>query len=254
MAARPERGAQCALGRVAPLVSMTVRSRLLSNRHLRRAALAAGSAARWVAAPTPEVRRWRAVDGDHTLRLEYDLDADSVVLDVGGYEGQWTSDIVAMYGCRVHVFEPVPEFAERIARRFERNTLVTVHPVGLAARDGSARLAVCGDASSHHRNDLSKNAVEVTVRDVRRVFEELPAGRADLAKLNIEGAEFELLPHLLESGLMPAITDLQVQFHAFVQDAEARVAAIRAGLARTHALTYQYDFLWENWRRHTPTS
>jgi hypothetical protein len=40
--------------------------------------------------------------------LEYDLNADSVCIDIGGYEGQWASDIFGRYGCTIHVFEPVP--------------------------------------------------------------------------------------------------------------------------------------------------
>jgi len=33
-----------------------------------------------------------------------------------------------------------------------------------------------------------------------------------------------------------------------VPDAKARVQNIRRQLERTHRLTYQYDFVWENWR------
>jgi hypothetical protein len=43
------------------------------------------------------------------MRLEFDPSPDGVVLDVRGYEGQWASDIFARYGCRIHVFEPVPQ-------------------------------------------------------------------------------------------------------------------------------------------------
>src|SRR5438477_4586077 len=43
---------------------------------------------------------WREINGDRTLRLSYDLSENDVVFDVGGYEGQWASDIYAMYGCR----------------------------------------------------------------------------------------------------------------------------------------------------------
>lgn len=227
-----------------------LRTRLLMNPRILGAAQSARDAVVWLSAPNGVVREWRRIDGDRTLRLEYDLDTDAVVLDVGGFEGQWASDVVAMYGCRIEVFEPVPTFAERIERRFARNPLVTVHAAGLAPADGSVRLGVSGDRSSHTHDEIAASGtVEVALRSVDAVFETLPERGVELMKINIEGAEYELLEHMVRSGLIERVRDLQVQFHAFVPEAEQRVDALRAALARTHRPTYQYDFMWENWRR-----
>src|SRR5438309_2140987 len=78
-------------------------------------------------------RDWLAARGDQTLRLDYDLSPNSVVLDVGGFEGQWASDIFGMYLCNVHVFEPVREHFESISRRFQRNKSIHIYPFGLGA-------------------------------------------------------------------------------------------------------------------------
>lgn len=71
--------------------------------------------------------------------------------------------------------------------------------------------------------------------------------QVDLGKINIEGAEYELLEHLSSTG-----RDVQVQFHDFVPLAAERMARIQSGLGRTHRPTYQYRFVWENWRRSAP--
>ena len=71
----------------------------------------------------------------------------------------------------------------------------------------------------------------------------------DLMKINIEGAEYDLLEHLIENKFVENIKDIQVQFHDFVPNAEARMKNIQAGLSKTHYLTYQYPFVWENWRK-----
>jgi FkbM family methyltransferase len=226
----------------------TLRTRLLLNPRVGAAARAAGAAARWIAAPSPEIRRWRAIDGDHTLRLEYDLDAESLVFDVGGFEGQWASDIVAMYGCRVHVFEPVPAFADRIATRFARNPLVTVHRYGLAARDATASVSLAGDSSSVVNLGAGHETVPIELRSAASAIESLGAERVDLMKVNIEGAEYDLIDHLIATGVIERIRDLQVQFHAFVPEALRRMGEIREALARTHEPTYQFDFVWESWR------
>jgi hypothetical protein len=48
--------------------------------------------------------------------------------------------------------------------------------------------------------------------------------------------------------------DIQVQFHDFVPDAEHRMRRIQQALEATHDLTFEYPFVWENWRRKsTPT-
>jgi FkbM family methyltransferase len=204
--------------------------------------------------PTPEptakdmaFQRWREVNGDKTLRLEYELDRRSLVLDVGGYEGQWASDIFSRYLCAIHVFEPVPDFADAIERRFASNDAIKLHRVALGAKAGEAKLSISGDGSSLHL----QTDKEVLVRVV--TLEEIVAaeGIDDIAlmKINIEGAEYDLLDHLTASGLVRRVRNLQVQFHDFVQDAECRKKAIQSRLRETHKLTYEYPFVWESWER-----
>jgi hypothetical protein len=50
------------------------------------------------------------------------------------------------------------------------------------------------------------------------------------------------------------ITNLQVQVHDFVPTAEQRMHALQRGLAQTYEMTYQYPFIWENWRLCQPSS
>lgn len=66
-------------------------------------------------------------------------------------------------------------------------------------------------------------------------------------KINIEGGEYDLLEHLIVSGFVRNIDNIQVQFHDFVDDAEHRMAVIHKNLAKTHRLSYQYPLVWENW-------
>ena len=67
-------------------------------------------------------------------------------------------------------------------------------------------------------------------------------------KINIEGAEYDLLEHLIDTGLISNIHNIQVQFHDFVSNAEQRMIMLQKELEKTHGLTYQYPFVWENWR------
>jgi hypothetical protein len=66
-------------------------------------------------------------------------------------------------------------------------------------------------------------------------------------KINIEGGEFDLLDHLIESGMIMCVRRLQVQFHDFVAGASTRRSEIRQRLKASHRETWCYDFVWEEW-------
>ena len=196
-------------------------------------------------------RAWIAAGNDRTLRLDYDLTESSQVFDLGGYERQWASDIYATYRCQVHVFEPVERFAARIERRFARNPAIHVHRFGLAGETKTIQLTVDADRSSAFVPGTTVASETEAVALVRAAdfFESHGIGVVDLMKVNIEGGEYDLLEHLLDAGLVGRIRDIQVQFHDFVPDAPARMRAIQTRLSSSHKLTYQTEFVWENWRR-----
>ena len=60
------------------------------------------------------VRQWYIDGGDYELRFNYNLVEESIVLDLGGYQGQFASDLFSRYRCRIFVFEPVRKFSEQI--------------------------------------------------------------------------------------------------------------------------------------------
>lgn len=193
------------------------------------------------------VERWNADGGDYRMRLDYSLGPDSLVLDVGGYEGQWASDLYSRYRCRILVFEPVERYAAEIDRRFAANDDIEVLRFGLGARTRDETIHVCGASSSLHKKKRDSETVRIV--DVAEFIDERGIGSVQLMKVNIEGGELELLDRLIETGLIGSIDDLQVQFHYFVPDADRRMAEIQRALKRTHAPTYQYRYVWENWRR-----
>lgn len=189
--------------------------------------------------------RWFADNGDKTLRLNYDLDKTSIIFDLGGYEGQWVSDIHAMYRCPVYVFEPVKSFADAIQNRFVRNPDIHVFQFGLAGKTREEFLAVSADGSSLFGDSGEKERIRLV--EIGQFFANEGIKRIDLMKINIEGGEYELLECILDSGLIDRIDNIQVQFHACIPEAKVRMTAIQKRLALTHELTWQYEFIWENW-------
>lgn len=189
---------------------------------------------------------WFADNGDKTHRLNYNLDEESIVLDLGGYRGDWAADIFCKYSCNMQIFEPIRKHCDLIVWRFSNNPKVRVSPFGLANREKKVWMALNGSSTSAFKDAPEKE--EVLLKEAAAFFRDIGLKHIDLMKINIEGGEYDLLDHLLDVGLVPAIKNLQIQFHDFVPDAESRMRSIQSRLAKTHELTYQYEFVWENWK------
>ncbi|MFC3616602.1 FkbM family methyltransferase [Lutimaribacter marinistellae] len=176
-----------------------------------------------------------------------DLPPDATVLDFGGFRGEWTDRILAACpDCTVHVFEPHPDFARQIAEKFAGNSRVHVHDAALAHEDGVLRLSDAGDASSAVA--AHEHSFEARTISASRFFAEAGLTKVGLAKMNIEGGEYELLPALIEAGLIDRIDRLQIQFHLFSPDLKAQRDEIRSHLELTHRCDWNYPFVWEEWR------
>lgn len=195
------------------------------------------------------VKKWYEDGGDHELRFNYDLNEESVVLDLGGYEGQWASDIFARYQCPIFIFEPVTAFANRISERFSKNDKIQVYSYGLGGTSRFDEIHISADGSSIFGKSGIKEKIEIV--DVKDWIEKnLNSDQyIDLMKINIEGGEYELLDRLIESRLVNYIKNIQVQFHELSQNSLSHMEQIKTDLQNTHEPTYEYKFVWENWKR-----
>jgi FkbM family methyltransferase len=202
------------------------------------------------AAPLTEqqkiIKSWWDDGGDYRFRFDYNLNPDSIVLDLGGYEGQWASDLFSRYQCRILVFEPVKAFAKNIKQRFLLNGKISVFDFGLGATTRKESISISKDGSSIFREASEKEEIEIV--DSYDWLTKESLGIVDLIKINIEGGEYELLEKLIDTGLISKIKNIQVQFHDIMADSSRRMESIQKKLEKTHFLTYQYRFVWENWK------
>lgn len=194
--------------------------------------------------------QWYSDRGDFKHRLVIpDLNPGSVVFDVGGHVGQWASDLFCRYACQIYIFEPVLDHLSELQFRFACNKNVAVMPVGLAGQSRKVEISCEGVASSVFTEGRTAEMMEIELVDVAEYFQANDISRVDLMKINIEGGEYELLERLLETNLIERVKKLHIQFHDFVPQADARVAAIRDGLQKTHSCDWCYPYVWESWTR-----
>ena len=189
---------------------------------------------------------WFRINADRSLRLNYDLNARSVVYDMGGYKGEWTRQIYKKYSCYVEVFEPVQKFAKDLEKQFKGIQKVQVHQFGLGGSNHTEEISL--DLASSSTFKKGKQAEKISIIKASEFLAKQNRKIIDLMKINIEGGEYDLLNHLVQTGLIKNIKNLQIQFHIFVPNGRKERLKLQEKLSKTHELTYNYPFIWENWR------
>jgi FkbM family methyltransferase len=190
---------------------------------------------------------WFKRDGDKTLRLDYDLNEDSLVFDVGGYLGDSTANVYEKFKCNVYVFEPVEEFCVKMRERFKGKDKIKIFNFGLGGKNEKHTISIKDDKSSLFRS--VGDDVSIEIKDIVSFLDEHKIKNIDLMEINIEGGEYPLLSKLIKSGKIEIVDNIQVQFHDFVENSEKEMKKIKKQLEKTHFPTFQFEFVWENWKR-----
>jgi len=185
------------------------------------------------------------------LRYEYNLTPDSVVIDAGGYEGNWFSRIWSKYQCNIHVFEPLYEHwlkcsmaaftVNPVAPEYNK---IKVYRSALGAASEVFEFGVSNDSSGFMSQAEKKEAVKVTSSCA--VVGNL--GSVDLLKLNVEGMEYQILNSLIECDRIKQVKNIQVQFHYNFREARQEHADLREKLLITHEPEWDSEPTWQNWK------
>jgi len=160
-----------------------------------------------------------------------------LMIDCGANVGE-VATLFLRKGFTVHAFEPDPDARAVLQKRLGADPNLVVHPQAVGVRPGHATLfrkpkldekAVGGtQSSSLVKRDLHADAVEVEVIDLAAFITGL-GRRVDVVKLDIEGAEVDILEAMLETRFDRQIGQLLVETHErFSPELAARTAAIRA--------------------------
>ncbi|WP_434285723.1 FkbM family methyltransferase [Aliarcobacter cryaerophilus] len=192
-------------------------------------------------------KQWVQDKGDETLRYNYSLNKDSIVFDLGGYHGEFAQKIYDKYGSDIYVFEPVKEYYEIIKNRFKNNSKIKVFNFGFSNKDETMDITLNDDGSSTFITNGKKETI--ALKSIVDFFKNEDINQIDLFKINIEGGEFSVLPELIKNDKIKSIKNLQIQFHNFIPNAEEMRENIRKEFSKTHHLTYDYYFIWENWEQ-----
>ena len=194
------------------------------------------------------VEQWFRDNGDNTLRVNYPLLEDSIVFDLGGYKGEWANKIYQKYKCNVFIFEPIPFLVDEINSKFSGIEKIKTYRFGLSNKTKKMDIFLSDDGSSFNTN-YGSDKIECDVVSISDFIKDNNIEKIDLIKINIEGDEYAVLNNLLDNKLINIFTNIQVQFHHFIDNSDQKRKLIQDRLSETHELTYNYDFVWENWEK-----
>lgn len=175
-------------------------------------------------------------------RYEYELNKDSLVFDVGGYKGEFAKNIVEKFGCNIHLFEPITAFIDKIPI-YPKVKYVNA---GLSDRTRLANINVHADGTSLYGMVGLVNEIQLYALRDYMYAEQID--HVDLIKINIEGDEFPLLLHMIDTGIVGLFDNIQVQFHQVIPDAVKLREAITVLLGNTHTREWCYEWIWESWK------
>ncbi len=172
------------------------------------------------------------------------LGPGTVAVDCGANVGRVTA-LLAARGAEVYAFEPNPHAFEVLAGRFATNPRVHCLPRAVAAAPGVARLYLhvaapadqvalsVGSSLVSDKPNVDPDAyVEVETVDLDAFLAGI-GRRTSVLKLDVEGAEVDILERLLDSGRLAEIDHVLVEMHdRRIASLKERGSALRKRLAQ----------------------
>jgi len=144
------------------------------------------------------------------------INPQSVVYSFGvGFDVSFDLELIAQRGVTVHAFDPTPRSIEWVGKQSLPAEFV-FHPWGIASFDGSATFHPPKDPTHVSHTLLAGStsggqAIEVPVFRLRTIMQKLGHEQIDILKMDIEGAEYGVLPDLLGSDI--PISQILIEFH-----------------------------------------
>jgi FkbM family methyltransferase len=175
-----------------------------------------------------------------------------VAVDCGANRGDVTA-LLASSGAEVHAFEPDPYNIEKLTERFAGVANVHLHAAAVGTEVGTLRLmraanweanpdlaSVKSTVVAGGQNIAEGQGIDVSVIDFPAFLRGLFAahGRVTFVKMDIEGAELDLLSAMLDQRAFDDIQLTVAETHERkFKDLRPRFAALRAAIAEAYPPT-----------------
>lgn len=177
------------------------------------------------------------------------LNTESVVYSGGvGRDVTFEHALVKRFGCKVVMFDPTPTGRETMELPENKIPNFNYHAVALGGECGVLKLDPPRDAQegSWVLKAVGPATIEVPCVDLETLMQRNGHRHIDLLKIDIEGAEYGVIDHVLKRRL--PVKQILVEFHHQMQSDIPRRWTVRAMLKLTMA---GYRLLKQDGNNHT---
>lgn len=146
--------------------------------------------------------------GTNVDAILFSIRSGDICIDGGAHDGK-SSDAMAINGATVYAFEPNPELVKGLNEKYKNTKNIKVMPQALGDKKGNLDFvlpkdgdAIGGTISTSDRIDFDFVQKVPVIRLVDFIQKEIvkKGKRVYVLKLDVEGAEFDILPDLIKSG------------------------------------------------------
>lgn len=199
------------------------------------------------------IERWREANGDETFALDWNLNGDSQVWEIGGYEGRWAQQIWDKFHCYITIFEPQLWAVEKLQKRFLYVNKIDVRPYGLWIEDNDflkMNHFETDGASIMPSNEDYAGESKTSYAEFRDYYFEIHEfnREIDLCLMNIEGSEYILIPRLIATRLISRFNYFWCQFHP-IDGNDKRHETIMRAMEKTHEKIWDFFPTAVAWKR-----
>lgn len=183
--------------------------------------------------------------GGHTVITD-DLTDDSVVYSCGiGDDASFDLGVME-YGCQVYAFDPTPRSIEWVMRQ-DWPEQFNFYPWGIAGEDGPRDFYAPSNLK-HISFSTIKRPTDVLVIDMKSIdtiADELGHDKIDVLKLDVEGAEYEIIDNLPSVPIKQIVVEFHHFFHNVDVSAteEAAEKLVRHGYKIFSVAKYNWGFI-----------
>jgi FkbM family methyltransferase len=190
---------------------------------------------------------WYELDGETNYLTNWpELDADSLIVDIGAYEGKLIKTLVEKYGCKAYGFEPSPRAFKVMTARLQEHKRAILFPCAVGEKSETVCLYDCerDGATLLEEREPHCNVEMVSYEGLCKTID---LSHVDLMAINIEGYEHKLIPHMMDIGAMTTIKHLMIQWHGMTTEILQAQRKLQARIAETHEMIWNLG-AWEAWR------
>jgi FkbM family methyltransferase len=145
------------------------------------------------------------------------IKASALVVDAGlGEDISFSQSLIAQYGCTVHGFDPTPRAIDYVERL--KQGKFTLHKFGLGASSRTERFFLPNESANvsgsiAQADHVGAQEIVVELLSLDAMLKQVGANAIALLKLDIEGAEYEIIDSPDFEKVAPCVDVICIEFH-----------------------------------------